>query len=131
MKLQEIDRLIAEKIMGWRSYDYAQGPENELPRIEWSDQRDLWLLWREKDQDALHWRPSTDIASAWEVIEKIANEGPYKIEVHRYKGDSFWTIKAYHPEGYSKSCTTSSKQMPLAISLAALKSVGIKTDIPS
>jgi hypothetical protein len=64
---------------------------------------------------------STHVASAWLVIEHFKNQGDYKLEISAYPKDEVWTIKAYHKEGYAKSCTTSAKTIQLAICLAALK----------
>lgn len=43
----EMDRLVAEKVMGWDPSEWHQG------------------------QDCRRWKPSNDIAHAWEVVEKM------------------------------------------------------------
>jgi hypothetical protein len=49
MENREIDRLIAEKVMGWRDGTYAKGS----------------------------WFPSTDIKDAWLIVEKLKHEEGY------------------------------------------------------
>lgn len=70
----ELDRLIAEKVMGW---DYC------------------------KNERQHHF--STDIAAAWIVFEKLDSQG-YCLSLFRPMDDSaakvygrHWTVQAYHP----------------------------------
>ena len=55
----ELDRLMAERVMGWE-YDLL---------------RDAWFKDGEGGIWAENWHPSTDIAAAWELIEALRRKG--------------------------------------------------------
>lgn len=110
---RELDALIAEKVMGLH--------------VEWRDGRPLWVG---KDLPGTplvldgglfgHTIPnySTDIARAWEVVEKFND-----CRLHRDPKDRMWicamnSYSAHQPVGEAITA-------PLAICLAALKAVGI------
>lgn len=104
---REIDALVAEKVMG--------GKLTELrDYVTWQQSKKLYSIPNY----------STDMTVAWAIVEKFKNTGDYKIVISAYPKDGLWTIKAYHRDGYNKSCSTSAKTLPHAICLAALKSVG-------
>jgi hypothetical protein len=67
---RELDALVAEKVMGWTSDLYAHSLMGEKVR--------LWLPPPPSDvahtADTLP-RYSTDIAAAWEVVEKVSGPG--------------------------------------------------------
>lgn len=111
----KLDRLVAEKIMGWLPVDYGFGyqPPN--------------------DPSTQCLQPySTDISSAWEVVKRLKSGEcgfePCCLELR-------WPI-CENPEvaitKYSESASpsaheaavTTAETMPLAICLAALKAVG-------
>lgn len=54
---REMDALVAEKVMGWREYDYKFYSSWEIAEG----------VFRRMSE----FQPSIDIASAWEVVEKI------------------------------------------------------------
>ncbi len=59
---REMDALVAERVMGWHENAYHY----------WSDSG--WAVERTTDTvqaNAQVWSPSTDIAAAWEVVEKV------------------------------------------------------------
>lgn len=65
----ELDALVAEKVMGWKrlespSGDYAPWEDDKGKR------RNTWVAAR-SFAGLLEWSPSTDIAAAWEVVEKL------------------------------------------------------------
>ena len=96
MKLgPELDRLIAEKVMGW--------PADE---------------WHQSCNDCTKWSPSTNIAHAWEVVEKLRNimVGPWT--------HGRWAACAMQDGDWFSVADTA----PHAICLAALKSVGYPLD---
>ena len=108
---RELDALVAEKVMGlrfvWRSqltdhYGYNAG---------------VWTIptkWGTMDLTEEPPRYSTDIAAAWEVVEKMREDG---FLVALYRSAGAW-IADTNP-GYGKSDTA-----PHAICLAALRAVG-------
>lgn len=108
-----LDALIAEKIFEQPSIEVPS--DRPVTATELTD-REVRL--------ALILPYSTDISAAWPIVEKFKNEGNYKLVISAYPKDEVWTIKAYHREGYSKSCSTSAETLPHAICLAALKAVG-------
>lgn len=69
----ELDALVAEKVMGWTERD-SRGPGGHPMRRWFPPQNGPW----EWDQDEP--KPySTDIAAAWEVVEKLATDGWFQI----------------------------------------------------
>jgi hypothetical protein len=73
------------------------------------------LLTRGKDMKKIN------AEDAINFLETVRREGNYKIEISAYPKNELWTIKAYHVEGYSKSCTTSSRTLLGVIKAAANK----------
>lgn len=57
----------------------------------------------------------------FETLEQYKAEGNYKLEISAYRKDKFWTLKAYHKDGHSKSCTTSAESLIELITLAKEK----------
>lgn len=82
---RELDALVAEKVMGIGKleFDAYYGPQH---------------------------RYSTDIAAAWEVVEKLAK--PLKV---------VWTGKVWVCEVFGEPCSQEAGTAPLAICRAALK----------
>lgn len=116
-----LDAKVALEVMGWTDiewvkpahmgYEVAQG----IPPLK-------------PDQNPTGYRPklripnySEDIGAAWPIAEMYKSQGNYKLEISAYAKDEFWTIKAFHHDGYAKSCTTSARTLAHAICLAALK----------
>lgn len=46
------------------------------------------------------------LEEAIKQLTDVRNSGPYKLEISAYAKDSYWTLKAFHPNGYAFSCTT-------------------------
>lgn len=109
---RELDVLIAEKVMGWTEIE--------------PDDRDAFIG-IEPREGACFWAVpyySTDIAAAWQVVDKL------KHFTLRRKGDS-WTVEyrdCQNPMDHMvvNDCCASmtAETAPLAICLAALRSVG-------
>ncbi|WP_049680939.1 BC1872 family protein [Peribacillus loiseleuriae] len=105
----EIDRLIAEKVMGWTSdgYLYHDMITGDMCSIN-------------------EFRPSEDLEDAWLIVEKISygnTELIFDLEL-RYKG--FW---AYFTDGKSDDYSSEQeKTAPLAICVAALKATGVNIE---
>ena len=100
----ELDRLVAEKVMGWK---------------KWSTTGDH--LWTAADsrvrslrpEDAWAFNPSTNIAHAWEVVEKLIDKDP-NIGIDC---DGNWACSLWNHVARADTA-------PHAICLAALKAVG-------
>ena len=76
---RELDRLVAEKVMGWKLVNY----ETYMPAKTEADYADAanndgWM-WEGMagDGEAWQWKPSTDISAAWQVWEKLRQSGEW------------------------------------------------------
>lgn len=95
---RELDALVAEKVMGHRVINMVDGPW-EVLSVGHGD----WLR-----------SYSSDIASAWEVIESPACEGGHKVSLSCEHDIWLCSISGHEAEAFTA---------PLAICLAALKAV--------
>jgi hypothetical protein len=108
----ELDALVAEKVMRWRVH-----PRNTAH----------WMLRNDDDIDYLlkgqvgQWRPSINIAAAWEVVEKLADDDLWLTLNSDWYGKLFVACFRRKAElvGTSLHWTTA----PVAICRAALKAV--------
>lgn len=103
---RELDALIAEKVMGLRVVPHAG---------------DFIVIYPTEEWDPLPWY-SSEIADAWEVVEKIT-AGDRAMSLIFERG--IWCCKAnmeFEPTGHEHVAETA----PLAICLAALKSIGVE-----
>ena len=126
---RELDVLIGEKVMGWKGgglyWINANGAATELyedyPGYECG----------ERSEDA--WSPSTSIAAAWQVVEKLREHGLYLIindTIGQYRARFFkvgWDIFTWMRVPDS-DMTVWENTAPHAICLAALKAVGVNTE---
>lgn len=115
----EIDALVAEKVMGWK-------PDDDDGHA-WEDADGDWKAHRKDgpwmDTGEVIWSPSTDIAAAWEVVEKfskfrIDNHGHYDDPKLRYMCEVYDEARDLH------SGRVFGETAPLAICRAALRAVG-------
>ncbi len=67
---QKMDALVAEKVMGYERRDCKLDGEHDYPCIT----KDGWLIPICQPGQFGNWSPSTDIAAAWEVVEKMRGE---------------------------------------------------------
>jgi hypothetical protein len=107
---RKIDRLIAEKVMGW---------EKDKKQTERWDTS--FGLLHEYD-----WEPSTDISDAWEVVEKMKEMGfNYFMQDCYTKSHAVTFIHWINTENgkSQKHYDNISETAPMAICLAALKAV--------
>lgn len=63
-----------------------------------------------------------EMQSALDKLKEYRDKGPYKLVIQAYAKDTTWTLKAYHKDGYSKSCTTSDEDF-ISLINKALKRV--------
>ena len=96
----EVDSLVAEKVMGWRS-----GIINDACRV-------IRLPYEGPGWET--WSPSTDISAAWEIVEKMGR--PIEIK-GLYSPPEKWQVEV---GGYTRT-RSYGEQLPLAICRAALK----------
>lgn len=104
---RELDALVAEKVMGWK-WDEASA---------WSPSGSKYARdYPNMNGDSWWWLPeySTDIAAAMKVLTHVMKSYRKKISIETYEGEA-WSIKP---------CGTSSRSLPHAICLAALKALG-------
>src|SRR3990167_6527685 len=120
----ELDKLIAEKVMGWRlgAPHYVHGP-----LMHGGSMQRAWEgsgLPRADGSSPFSWgfKPSTDISAAWEIVEKL-NEVQGGIFSLGKNGDA-WICFWGHGDGPSATADTA----PLAICHAALKAVSSTGD---
>lgn len=132
---RELDRLVATRVMGWRL-----DPDPNMPRAWQCREGERWV-WAGYlaadpmiDDDGVpdihpicgtrRFDPSSSIASAWEVVEKMrADEFALRLldQTHRTR---LWDCRFYkYPESTAIEYQ-SADTAPLAISLAALRACG-------
>ena len=114
----ELDRMVAEQVMGWRLEDYETGlpaPADLYPDA------DGWA-WSGRCGEAYMWQPSTDLACAWEVVERMRDHD-HAVVVIDLPEAACAALLHYRaqiiPSEMSRAAT-----VPLAICRAALLTVG-------
>lgn len=133
----ELDRLIAEKVMGWKFTLHKDGFEwsypgtretyfgNGIPNLQTPHviRSPVRLCGSDSSED---WTPSTNIAHAWEVVEKMARTD----DVHVGKAvqsaglnDPYYECDVTDGEGKNRARGIAATA-PLAICRAALKAIG-------
>lgn len=110
---RELDALVAEKVMGFTVTDWPTGKELPLAGAM------AFLSESQKDRIPHY---STNIAAAWQVVEKL------DLSVIRLNNGRWSAGEAYAFENsYAEfRTTTHADTAPLAICLAALKAKGVE-----
>ena len=107
----EIDKLVAEKIMGWTL------PEETIT---------YWSNWRDANGNELRsvkaWQPTSDIAQAWQVIEKLS-QGGNDFDTWKRFSDILEKHAAIH---YCSLWGFSSSEASRIICMAALRALGVE-----
>jgi hypothetical protein len=105
----EIDRLVAEKVMGWTPDDAPPG------------HRPYWQHNGEGVQDEYDWQPTADIAQAFQVVERMA-----ALEWHFssdwYKGG--WVAFSHEDDNWMAV----GDSFPRVVCIAALKALGVEVE---
>ena len=101
-----IDALVAEHVMGYETDSYK---DNFKSNVGWFSIDD--------------WCPSTDIAAAWEVVEKMGESGLFVSVGNTLSG--LYVCITCKPNDRKSTIETVSESAPMAICLAALKAKGI------
>jgi hypothetical protein len=115
MNLREIDRLVAEKVMGWEPvYD-----DGDL--ISFITGYGTLFF---SDDDECEWNPSTDIRDAWLVVEELIDRGYdfnlWRSEQREYNAE----FQIQKKDGFVVSYGESD-HAPTAICFASLEAVGV------
>jgi virulence-associated protein VagC len=107
MNLREIDRLVAEKVMGWKDAFEVWGLD------------DVWIT---DEGEKRIFNPTTEIADAWQVVEKLT--------YGKTDFETYFELQLFYMHYYAKFRKHEAKAetAPLAICLAALKAVGVEVE---
>lgn len=121
MNLREIDRLVAERVMGWEEFEDSSG-------YNW------WTL-KEDDKTKIIcsvrcFEPSTDIRDAFRVVEKLRERKIFSLYDAWDEDDNkiFCAVFEYNDTYHVVDYTGYADTAPLAICLAALKAVGVNIE---
>ena len=133
---RELDALVAGKVMGWTcvrtesGWDNGPDPVTGGPQIGWYGQPpgEEW----EGNSGQIIEEYSTDIATAWKVVEVLAKKGyalalqaPDSVDMNEcYRRFKRWTADFSQME--YPSTEAEADTAPLAICLAALNAVGFQ-----
>lgn len=129
--MSNIDNEIATKVMGWEPLEIGYyGTDSETLRQkeleDWIDKvgiEAVGFYWIDVDTDFWMdmsgwqgWRPSTNIAQAWQVLEKFPWPD-YHVAV--YTRGSAWSCDIQKIDG--RLCAETEETVPLAICMCALE----------
>lgn len=122
---KEMDTLVAEKVMKLCVHDWKLTPNDDdgVCRICQKCHLEFWGL-RPPIYGCHYGSYSTDIAAAWEVVEKIAHNASN--ELARKQGFSYWQLNAYPDKGWAcriGSISINADTAPLAICRVALLAI--------
>ncbi|MEK5272570.1 hypothetical protein NSR00_17815 [Aeribacillus sp. FSL K6-8394] len=112
MNLREIDRLVAEKVMGWKIDEQVSNDDV----VAVFDEKGNWGTFK----------PTEWIQDAWQVVEKL------KITViPQDDGVPKWMryLAEIDNSPFGKYYSAFAETAPLAICLAALEVVGVKVEV--
>lgn len=133
--LRTIDRLIAEKVMGWKLYNYTDSAyASNDAHYEDAARNDGWL-WegRGGDSEAWQWCPSTRPNDAQQVREKLAEKwdwilgnGKTRPNEPRFGFALYRKGKGNDEDAVFAAETDESEE--LAVCLCALRSAGINPE---
>jgi len=130
MNLREIDRLVAEKVMGWRLKSF---PGEGGGFSAWLN--DDGKIIKYENNCTLHaqpydfWKPTTNIADAWKVVEKLQKDG-WHIELYNENEKWCFDLTKYNEFMFvDRFYRASAEDASLAICLAALKAVGVEVEV--
>lgn len=110
---RELDALIAEKVMGWHRSDtlWRDSEDTACKYVNEDDSEDAEPGWE--------FRPSTELDSAWQVVEHLKGERYFWLGWHVRDRRFQWECRFAAPEQYAAFADTA----PLAICRAALAAV--------
>lgn len=102
----ELDRLIAEKVMGW-----TEDTSNKFPR--WKDKEGNQQWWTTGNYS---FRPSTEHSHAWEVFLKIPCNARHTGQIY----DGRWGVRFYMDAEQKNIAEGEAETFELAVCRAAL-----------
>ena len=115
---REMDAAVAEKVMGWTlvegSYSLCCRTPEDYKFVIWVDSE----RHHHRPNNMGNFNPSTDIAAAWEVVEKIGKDGEMLFDLIQHKDK--WEVFIAVPLMIHLS---EAPTAPEAICLAALEAV--------
>jgi hypothetical protein len=112
---RELDALVAEKVMGYKVTDWPTGKEFPITSAIAAG------VLSEFQQSRIP-SYSTDIAAAWQVVDKMKSLGCF-IKVHNCDHRGEWGCWCTHPGRVLSESFAVEDTAPHAICLAALKAV--------
>lgn len=107
---RELDALVAEKVMGWTRTEHLG-----LKRTVWNIPAPSYIEWADDPPPF-----STDIAAAWEVVERLRANYSFQISAD---SSSDWECYLENEDLDISHVSARSETAPHAICLAALKTV--------
>jgi len=131
---RELDALVAEKLMGWRKKTFPGGGGGFTAWVD-ENERVMKLISNSTMSETCYrcdyFRPSTDIAAAWEVLEKIGGFTLVPAGRNIHGKISFWYAgkkyidgnKVYEVNDVGNPTTGCGETAPEAICKAALLAV--------
>lgn len=118
MNLREIDRLVAEKVMGWKVSKGRSG-------LEWYEADENGKF--EFIRSVTDFEPSTDIRDSWQVVEELIDRGYdfnlWRSEQREYNAE----FQIQKKDGFVVSYGESD-HAPTAICFASLEAVGVDVE---
>ena len=119
---REIDVLVAEKVMEWKLADRKA--------MGWSDGPDVWITGEDPNDENSNptyqgFEPSTDIAAAWLVVEKMREDG-WQVGIQSFFGNWKALLADEHDEVKHRAIGCSPAK---AICLVALKAKEMEVDV--
>ncbi len=132
LKPREQDALVAEKVMEWKGYTQEEcseepyGPEDD----------DMWdpfdKCWYPPGTEPYKDTPSTvdpfttEIAAAWQAVEKMRSEGwCFWLDTVGFEGEEWRVLFMKDIEGHSRAHYVETAAVELSITIAALKAKGV------
>ena len=105
MNKKEINRQVAEKIMGWNFWEYG---------ICFYDKYGDVVIHAEK------WKPTDDMNQAMDVSNRLTKNGVISEHYYGYDEEDKWSCGFYNGQGIRIGYALSDKSLAEAICLAAL-----------
>jgi hypothetical protein len=130
----ELDRLCAERVLGWTLYHYTKGRPAYFSIIGVDGER-ITFSWRpghfqsefDSAEEAFRgFQPSSNIAHAWQLVERLDTIG-WLLSVHNCGGHGY-RVEANSCIEFAKDLAVTADTAPHAICLCALKALA--TPIP-
>ena len=128
MNLQEINKLVAEHVMGWKLEVAMDGvteyyDTGEFGGGKWTEQNgELSKKNRFDDEDIF--QPCQRVQDAWLVLEKLSKEKDWRFIIDYSEHETQVTAK--NKMGACRQILGVSESVPVAMCLAALEAVGIE-----